>query len=83
MVAAVSIHPDSIHGDVTKWTSDFDAEIKPIFLNHCQPCHFPGGKMYAKMPFDNPQTIRDHQVGILRRIKDSVDVERIKAFLAK
>ncbi|MDX6288874.1 MAG: hypothetical protein QOH42_673, partial [Blastocatellia bacterium] len=36
---------------------DFETEIKPIFQARCQPCHFQGGKVYDKMPFDKPETI--------------------------
>ena len=75
----------SLKSDTTKFESskplNFDLEIKPIFVSHCQPCHFPGGKMYEKMPFDKAETIRDHQAGILRRIKDPLEVEKLKAFL--
>ena len=36
---------------------DFQTQIRPILEKRCQPCHFAGGKMYARMPFDKPQTI--------------------------
>src|SRR5260221_8242338 len=36
---------------------DFESEIRPIFQVRCQPCHFQGGKVYDKMPFDKPETI--------------------------
>jgi hypothetical protein len=60
---------------------NFDADIKPIFQAHCQPCHFTGGKMYERMPFDQPKTIRDHSEGIFRRIKDPEEVKKLTAFL--
>jgi len=60
---------------------DFAKDIQPIFLAHCAPCHFTGGKMYASMPFDKPKTIIDHQDGILRRIKGEDEVKKLKAFL--
>ena len=60
---------------------DFDADIKPIFQAHCQPCHFNGGKMYERMPFDQAKTIRDHSEGIFRRIKDPEEVKKLTAFL--
>ncbi len=47
----------------------FDASVKPILLSSCMPCHFPGGKMYASLPFDDPATVASHSEGILRRIK--------------
>jgi hypothetical protein len=62
-------------------TVDFDADIKPIFLAHCQPCHFTGGKMYERMPFDQAKTIIDHREGIVRRIKNPEEVEKLTAFL--
>ena len=60
---------------------DFKTHIQPIFEKRCNPCHFPGGKMYAKMPFDNPRTILDHEAGILRRIKDETELAQIKEFI--
>lgn len=54
---------------------DFDKDIKPILKIHCMPCHFPGGIMYSKMPFDNPKTILEHPKGIFKRIKDPAEVE--------
>ena len=36
---------------------DFETQIKPIFQARCQPCHFSGGRVYDKMPFDKPETI--------------------------
>jgi hypothetical protein len=39
---------------------DFAKDIQPILQSHCSPCHFAGEKMYGNMPFDKPETIRDH-----------------------
>jgi len=47
----------------------FTNHIQPIFIKNCSPCHFPGGKMYGKMPFDKDTTIINHQAAILKRIK--------------
>jgi len=60
---------------------DFKTMIQPIFEKRCNPCHFPGGKMYEKMPFDNPKTILDHEAGILKRIKVDEEVELVKRFI--
>jgi hypothetical protein len=60
---------------------DFKTMIQPIFEKRCNPCHFPGGKMYEKMPFDNPKTILNHEAGILRRIKADEEVELVKQFI--
>ena len=60
---------------------DFKSGIQPILQARCSPCHFSGGKMYAKMPFDSASTIRNHKEGILRRIKDPVESEKIKTFV--
>ena len=50
-------------------TIDFDSQVKPIMVKNCSPCHFPGGKMYDKLPFDKDTTIINHEKGILKRIK--------------
>ena len=51
---------DSIH---------FASQIQPILVKNCSPCHFTGGKMYERMPFDKDTTIINHEKGILKRIK--------------
>jgi hypothetical protein len=50
-------------------TIDFTSQIQPILVKNCSPCHFTGGKMYERMPFDKDTTIINHKAGILRRIK--------------
>ena len=62
---------------------DFAKEIQPILQTHCSPCHFTGGKMYERMPFDKAETILTHQQGVLRRIKQEPDAQKIKDFFAQ
>lgn len=52
-----------------KDTLDFITQVQPIMVKNCSPCHFTGGKMYEKMPFDKDTTIINHESGILKRIK--------------
>jgi hypothetical protein len=61
----------------------FNDQIQPIFVRHCSPCHFPGGKMYARLPFDSAQTIINNSKGILRRIKDSTEKALIVEFVKR
>src|SRR3979409_442459 len=61
---------------------DFESEIKPIFQARCQPCHFQGGKVYDKMPFDNPETINRLGTKLFTRIKDEKERRLISEFLA-
>jgi len=62
-------------------TINYQTEVQPIFEKHCSPCHFIGGKMYERLPFDKPETIINHETGILKRIKDPADVALIKEFI--
>ena len=50
-------------------TIHFTSQIQPILVKNCSPCHFTGGKMYERMPFDKDTTIINHQAGILKRVK--------------
>ena len=59
----------------------FASTVRPVLSKRCAPCHEPGGKMYARMPFDNPQTISSHADGISRRLKGE-DLEALKKWLA-
>ena len=62
---------------------DFETEIKPIFQARCQPCHFEGGKVYDKMPFDKPETIKRLGAKLFTRIKDEKERQIIREFLAQ
>jgi hypothetical protein len=60
---------------------DFDKEIKPIFIKNCSPCHFPGGKMYERLPFDKDTTIINHSAAILKRIKNKDENTLLTKFI--
>src|SRR5215471_14073011 len=62
---------------------DFDADIKPIFQARCQPCHFQGGQVYTKLPFDKPETITRLGTKLFTRIKDEKERALIREFLAQ
>ena len=62
---------------------EFESEIKPIFQARCQPCHFQGGKVYDKMPFDKPETIHRLGAKLFTRIKDEKERRMISEFLAQ
>ena len=62
---------------------NFDSEIKPIFQARCQPCHFQGGKVYDKLPFDKPETITRLGTKLFTRIKDEKEQQKIREFLDK
>lgn len=62
--------------------AQFEAAVKPILVSSCMPCHFPGGKMYASLPFDDPATVASHSEGILRRIKDPEKKKALDTWLA-
>ena len=62
---------------------DFVKEIRPMLEQRCQPCHFPGGKMYDRLPFDRPATITTLGEKLFTRIKDEKQRAVIRRFLAE
>ena len=62
---------------------DFDTQLKPIFQSKCMPCHFSGGQMYDRLPFDKPATIRKLGTRLFTRIKDEHDRKLIEDFLTQ
>jgi hypothetical protein len=60
---------------------DFKTVIQPILQKRCSPCHFPGGKMYERLPFDTASTILLKKEMILKRIKDDPDNKLIREFV--
>jgi|ERR1043166_8387930 hypothetical protein len=67
----------------TKARVDFETQLKPIFQSKCMPCHFAGGKVYERLPFDKPETIRKLGTKLFTRIKDEKDRRLIEDFLAQ
>jgi hypothetical protein len=61
-------------------TVNFKNDIQPLLQKKCSPCHFPGGKMYEKLPFDQASTILTHQPGVFKRIKNEDEVALMKKF---
>ena len=66
---------------VTTAKPDFDKDVKPILQSRCQPCHFQGGKVYDKLPFDRPETIKRLGTKLFTRIKDEKEQRVIREFL--
>jgi hypothetical protein len=62
---------------------DFVKQIKPIFEARCQPCHFPGGTMYQRLPFDRQGTITALGTKLFTRLKDEKEQGLIRTFLAQ
>jgi hypothetical protein len=62
---------------------DFEKEIKPLLQARCQPCHFQGGQVYDKLPFDKPATITKLGTKLFTRIKDEKEQKLIREFLAE
>lgn len=62
---------------------DFATQVRPLLEGRCQPCHFAGGTMYEKLPFDDPATIRHLGEQLFTRIKAEEERAVIRAFLAR
>lgn len=62
---------------------DFKTQIRPILQSKCQPCHFQGGTVYERMPFDRPETITRLGTKLFTRIKDEDQRRLIREFLAQ
>jgi hypothetical protein len=86
----LALHSDTRRATARETTSvaspvkhDFEKEIKPIFQARCQPCHFQGGKVYDRMPFDKPETITRLGTKLFTRIKDEKEQKLIREFLVQ
>ena len=61
---------------------DFSSEVRPI-LARCTPCHFSGGTMYEKLPFDRPETVKKLGEKLFSRIQAENERKIIREFLAQ
>jgi hypothetical protein len=59
------------------------AGVKEMLSRNCTPCHEPGGKMYERLPFDNPDVVRSHSEPILKRIDKPEDKKLMEDWLSE
>jgi len=62
-------------------TINYKTQVQPILQKNCSPCHFPGGKMYEKLPFDKGETIIGRESGVFKRIKNEEDAAIIRQYM--
>jgi hypothetical protein len=62
---------------------DFNTQVRPLLESRCTPCHFAGGTMYERLPFDRPETIEKLGTKLFTRIKDEKEQRLIREFLAQ
>ena len=62
---------------------DFNTQVRPLLESKCTPCHFAGGTMYERLPFDRPETIRKLGTKLFTRIKDEKEQQLIRDFLTQ
>jgi hypothetical protein len=60
---------------------DFEKDVLPVLVQNCSPCHFPGGKMYERLPFDKEATILTNSDKILKRVDKDEKKAAIKEFI--
>ena len=61
---------------------DFTTHVRPI-LARCTPCHFSGGNMYERLPFDRAETVRKLGEKLFSRIQAENERKVIREFLAQ
>jgi hypothetical protein len=62
---------------------DFTTQIRPLLESRCTPCHFAGGTMYERLPFDRPETITKLGEKLFTRISDEKERQLIREFLTQ
>jgi hypothetical protein len=71
-------------GDPPKKHLEFAKDVKPILEKKCKPCHFSGGVVFARMPFDRQETIISlGEKKLFTRIHDEGDRAILRAFFAQ
>jgi len=67
----------------TQGTVDFQTQVLPLMMKRCAPCHFPGGKMYERLPFDREHTIRELGARLFTRIEREDEQALLLRFFAQ
>jgi hypothetical protein len=62
---------------------DFQTQVRPVLEARCSPCHFAGGRMYEKLPFDEPATVHHLGERLFTRIDAPEEQALLRTFLAQ
>jgi len=81
--SATTNKPTAPSSQTSAKTPDFASDVRPILQSRCQPCHFQGGQMYEKLPFDKPETITKLGTKLFTRIENEDEQRVIREFLSK
>jgi mono/diheme cytochrome c family protein len=79
---AAAAAPSSEAASTTDDRAAFEATVRPVLARHCGQCHEAGGRMYAKLPFDDPEVVRAHGDSVLRRLKDPDEQAQVRRWIA-
>ena len=83
-VSVASPHtPASTAAPTTTTKIDFATQVRPLLETRCTPCHFAGGKMYQRLPFDRAESIYALGNKLFTRIKDEHEQRLLREFLAQ
>ena len=77
-IASLPVNADGMAGPPRV---DFATQIQPILTARCMPCHFQGGVMHERLPFDQPATIKTLGEKLFTRIKNEEERRVIGEFL--
>ena len=62
---------------------DFATEVRPILESRCTPCHFAGGAIYQRLPFNRLEIIKALGTKLFTRLKDENEQRLIRQFLSQ
>ena len=65
----------------TKEIVSFKSGVAPLLVKNCQPCHFPGGKVFAKLPFEDYLTVKKLGLKLNTRFKEKEQQTLVKAWV--
>lgn len=75
-----SPHSSPEQDSVKPKAATFTADIAPLLAAKCQPCHFKGGKVFDRLPFDQYKTVAKVASRLNTRLKDK-DAELVARWI--
>ncbi len=82
-LSGLSARAEPVPSAATPERVDFDTQVRPLLESRCAPCHFAGGTMYERLPFDRPETVTKLGERLFTRIKDEREQRLIRQFLTQ
>ena len=71
MIPGIFVFAQSESGGEQKENITYQKDIVPLLKSNCRPCHYPGGTVFKKLPFEEYVVVKKLGIKLNTRLKEN------------